>query len=292
MTGQIDPPEDTIPDDVSPRPVALGLLLRKAREARGMSIADVVAALKYSPRQIEALESDRLDLLPGSVFERGIVRSYARLLKLDPVPLLELLQAASPETPLEVQAPADMGVAMPRVSRQNSIVTTGLILVTVLAVLGGLWHLLVPAEVPLATPADPQAAVDLPAPVATPAIFSEQNVVAVVPPPPREIPADPASVSAVQAITPAINEALPVGTGTGRPLSFEFRGTSWVEVKDATQRIIFTGQYLAGTRQVAQGQPPFQIVIGNAPLVDLKYEGRSVDLAPHIRADVARLTLE
>ncbi|MBX9849941.1 MAG: DUF4115 domain-containing protein, partial [Rhodocyclaceae bacterium] len=38
--------------------------------------------------------------------------------------------------------------------------------------------------------------------------------------------------------------------------------------------------------------PPFQLVIGNAQTVKLRYEDRAVDLLPYIRADVARLTLD
>src|SRR5205085_357333 len=40
------------------------------------------------PRQLEALESEKFDQLPGGTFVRGMVRSYARLLKVDPGPLL------------------------------------------------------------------------------------------------------------------------------------------------------------------------------------------------------------
>ena len=47
--------------------------------------------LKFGARQLEALEADRFDELPGGTFARGMVRSYARLLKLDPEPLLARL---------------------------------------------------------------------------------------------------------------------------------------------------------------------------------------------------------
>lgn len=288
-----NPVEEASPEPETPAERAsLGLLLRKAREARGLSIADIVAALKYSPRQIEALEADQLSALPSSVFVRGIVRSYARMLKLDPEPLLELLQTEIPVAPPEVRPPEDMGVAMPRASRQNSVLMVGLMLVTVVAVIGGLWHFLAPTQPPVAPLAEQQGAVDLPAP-AMPSPTPDRASVGDIQALPAPVPdiAAPVAVPMEQPKAPVVDSTLPVPAG-GRPLSFEFRGTSWVEVKDATQRIIFTGQYLAGTKQVALGQPPFQIVIGNAPLVDLKYEGRSVDLAPHIRADVARLTLE
>ncbi|HYL88646.1 MAG TPA: helix-turn-helix transcriptional regulator, partial [Burkholderiales bacterium] len=59
----------------------VGGTLKAAREERGLSIAEVAQSLKFAPRQLEALEQERFDLLPGGTFVRGMVRSYARLLK-------------------------------------------------------------------------------------------------------------------------------------------------------------------------------------------------------------------
>ena len=66
----------------------LGEVFRQTREGRGESIADVAHALKLSPRQIEAIEMERFDLLPGAAFVRGFVRNYARYLGLDPDAML------------------------------------------------------------------------------------------------------------------------------------------------------------------------------------------------------------
>src|SRR5574341_690128 len=67
----------------------VGQELAAAREARGLALADVAQSLKFAQRQLEALEQERFDALPGAPFAKGMVRSYARLLKLDPEPLLE-----------------------------------------------------------------------------------------------------------------------------------------------------------------------------------------------------------
>ena len=66
----------------------VGAELQRAREARGLALSEVAQQLKFAPRQLEALEQDRFDLLPGGTFVRGMVRNYARLLKLDPEPLV------------------------------------------------------------------------------------------------------------------------------------------------------------------------------------------------------------
>jgi hypothetical protein len=76
------------------------------------------------------------------------------------------------------------------------------------------------------------------------------------------------------------------------PLVFEFDASSWIEVRDATQKIVFVGEYPKGTHRVVEGQPPFQVWIGQASAVRVTYRGRRIDLAPHTREEIARLAIE
>jgi cytoskeleton protein RodZ len=48
----------------------------------------------------------------------------------------------------------------------------------------------------------------------------------------------------------------------------------------------------AGSERILRGRPPFEIVIGNASHVKLEYNNKPVDLRPHTRVEVARLTLK
>ena len=74
-----------------------GTLLREAREAAGLHIAALAVSLKVPVRKLEALEADRLDLLPDAVFVRALASSVCRTLKMDPAPVLERLpQTAAP----------------------------------------------------------------------------------------------------------------------------------------------------------------------------------------------------
>jgi cytoskeletal protein RodZ len=57
--------------------------LKREREMRGVSLAEVSAATRISTRFLEAIESDRWESLPGGVFNRGFIRSVARYLGLD-----------------------------------------------------------------------------------------------------------------------------------------------------------------------------------------------------------------
>ena len=56
-------------EPVAPAPT-LGQRLRSERERQGLSISDVAQRLKYAPRQIEAIESDDFNALPGLTFVR------------------------------------------------------------------------------------------------------------------------------------------------------------------------------------------------------------------------------
>jgi len=109
MTTQQD---NQIPNtgDVSGLPKSVGKILGEAREQHGLSVFDVSNRIKFAPRQIEALEADDFVLLPEAAFVRGFVRSYARLLQLNPDPLLAALpsshaQAASTQELKSVNIP-------------------------------------------------------------------------------------------------------------------------------------------------------------------------------------------
>ena len=57
--------------------------LRREREMRGVTIEEVAAATRISPRFLEALENEQWDRLPGGAFNRGFIRSVARYIGLD-----------------------------------------------------------------------------------------------------------------------------------------------------------------------------------------------------------------
>ena len=75
-----------------------GAMLRQAREAQGLHIGALAVALKVPVKKIEALEADRFDLLPDTVFVRALASSVCRVLKMEPNPILEKLpHTATPQ---------------------------------------------------------------------------------------------------------------------------------------------------------------------------------------------------
>ena len=57
--------------------------LRRERESRNIALETITDSTKISSRHLSALEQERFESLPGGVFNRGIVRGYARVVGLD-----------------------------------------------------------------------------------------------------------------------------------------------------------------------------------------------------------------
>src|SRR5215831_6950491 len=66
-----------------------GRKLREARERRGLSLRQISNATKISMLTLEALERNDIARLPGGIFGRGVVRSYALEVGLDPESAIE-----------------------------------------------------------------------------------------------------------------------------------------------------------------------------------------------------------
>ncbi len=97
---------------------SVGAALRQLREQRGWSIADVSARLKFAARQIEALENEDWSGLPRGSSLRGFLRNYARLLEIDPEPLLVAVEgpaaAAANARPVPSMSATPLPASSPR----------------------------------------------------------------------------------------------------------------------------------------------------------------------------------
>ncbi len=71
----------------------LGQWLREAREARGLSLAEVEEATRIRQRYLSALEADDWSSLPSEAVGRGFLRNYALFLGLDAEEMLARRQA-------------------------------------------------------------------------------------------------------------------------------------------------------------------------------------------------------
>jgi cytoskeleton protein RodZ len=82
---------------------SLGARLKKEREQRKITLDDISLSTKIAPRFLVAIEEEQFDQLPGGIFNKGFVRSYARYLGVDENQAVADYVAATttalPETP-------------------------------------------------------------------------------------------------------------------------------------------------------------------------------------------------
>ncbi len=87
-----------------------GLKMKRQREERGVTLRQIADATKISMVSLEALERNDISRLPGGIFSRAFVRSYAMEIGLDPEQTVrdflvqfphDSLTAGSPHAPLE-----------------------------------------------------------------------------------------------------------------------------------------------------------------------------------------------
>ncbi|NVH29031.1 helix-turn-helix domain-containing protein [Lactobacillus delbrueckii subsp. bulgaricus] len=87
--------------------LGIGEQLRKAREAKGLSISDIEKATKIQSRYLEAIENNDFDKLPGDFYVRAFIRQYAQIVGLDGKELLSQYQGeVANEVTSEVSQPA------------------------------------------------------------------------------------------------------------------------------------------------------------------------------------------
>src|SRR6266566_7928577 len=82
-----------------------GSRMRHAREQRGISLRQIADATKISVSQLEALERNDISRLPGGIFSRAFVRSYAAEVGVDPEQTVRDFLAQFPHDSVTIGSP-------------------------------------------------------------------------------------------------------------------------------------------------------------------------------------------
>ncbi len=126
---------------------SFGENLRKAREARDITLQEIAASTKIGTRALQALEDERFEQLPGGIFNKGFVRSYARCVGLDEektvAAYMEAANVAQPETNIQalseqVTAAREMTMREPWLAIHAGTVVGALAVIVALG-LGAMW---------------------------------------------------------------------------------------------------------------------------------------------------------
>jgi cytoskeleton protein RodZ len=85
---------------------------------------------------------------------------------------------------------------------------------------------------------------------------------------------------------------VPVADNSVTRLDIAASQETWVSVVDAKGKQLYSKIIYAGGHEMVEAKTPLELVVGNAIGTTLMVNGKSVDLAPHTRVNVARLKLE
>jgi cytoskeleton protein RodZ len=287
----------------TPSARTLGQTLAAERERQGLSRADVAQRLHMSAYQIEAIENGDYARLPQGTFLRGFVRNYAKVLGLQAESLLAMLvEATAPKRP-GIVVPTESIRFDPLGQRLDNPYVKAVVIAFVLIALGFAamyWWLFIRPTPPAAMAHKPAMEMrsQTPAAFAAPAPRLEPIAPPVASTPPAAAALDarktPAPIAdAAKKTEPPKPAPPPVNAAQGSTLKFVFKGQSWVEVRDKQGRLLFSRLNPAGSEPVeVSGRPPFNVVVGNAPDVQLYYNDHEFDLEPHTKVAVARFTVE
>lgn len=126
------------PDERADNNQSLGTQLRATREARGVSLREISDQTRISMRHLEAIEMDNYKELPGGIFNRSFIKSYARYVRFEEGRALELYSRTARELGEDTEAVPSVRerVYMNGDSNRSPLVT-GLMVIVLLAVLAG-----------------------------------------------------------------------------------------------------------------------------------------------------------
>ncbi|MDM0105666.1 DUF4115 domain-containing protein [Variovorax sp. J22R24] len=272
-----------------------GDMLREAREAHGLHIEMVAAALKVSPQKLAALEADDIESLPDPVFARALAASVCRALRIDPAPVLAKLPGAQRPGLADADQTISRNLrsAAPRSGAgSNWLPSRPLLVVVLLLLIGAAVLFWLPQSVfdrvgesiaqLTATESGDQASKSSKAPSGPAGTTTEAvaPAAAPVPPPVETAPAEPAA-------------AAPDATASVDLIVFVAREDSWITVTELGGKQLLRRTVKAGETVGLSGNLPFQVVVGRASAVDVRVRGKAFDLAPLTRSGgVARFEIK
>jgi cytoskeleton protein RodZ len=243
-----------------------GATLRQARERRGVSLKQIAAATKISVAALEGLERNDITRLPGGIFSRAFVRSYAVEVGLDPDKTIQQFVASFPnEVTVAAQAAAGRIEDNQAIESERRTAVTFLRLILVSVPAAGL--VLYFATVGHRASAPPATtSIALQEPVATPPAASVPATTAERPPDTVAPPAAPSPPVTTAAATTAaaVGDRLLVGLMVKRAV--------WVSATVDGQKTI-ERLFQAGEQRTVEVRRELVLTAGDATAVALTLNG-------------------
>ena len=318
----MDTGTDTMPEGADKQKP--GAVLAARRKAEGLTEEQIASRLKMTLRQLRALEADDYETLHGIAISRGFVRAYARVLKIDPEPLVAMFGESNPYNvapPKGISAKTGESFVQNQVSfRKKGNLTGKIVIVLIVLVVAAIvaWNMKLFSFDRQAAKTDKSAVVSAPAAStmqeAQPEVKAQEQKVPenaqVVPDKGQQN--QPASVDSGngKAATPAAAVMQPsenrshqiqsgqvggttasVQDGTSR-LNMNFSEKSWVRVQANDGTILAEYMGVPGEQRSLDVTGPVTVIVGYAPGVSMTFRGAPVDLESRAVNSVARISLK
>ena len=237
--------------------IECGQRLADARSKAGLSIDEIAQKSRIPAKTLAALEAGDWDRLGASVFVRGQVRSYAKLLGLDAESLLA-------EAEVDMARPVAL-ISHEHVSGWERFFNQLGMKVVYVVMTAGLAIPVYMAVTRSPVPEQDQLAAEAIQPPATAERRAEREPVV-------------ASMAALPKPAPAL-------------LSFDFDGESWVQFYAADGSVLEQGLMKAGDQRQFKPGELGRAVVGNAADVRISFAGNAIDMSPWMRSNVARFAV-
>jgi cytoskeleton protein RodZ len=284
--------------EASPAALTAGQMLKAARIRAGVHLGVLSTVIKVPVRKLEALEADRYQPEHSPAFARGLASAVCRHLRTDPGPILALMPQATNFLDANgtvrhaYSEPANLGhVHHPSGGLPVRALWAAVGMLLVIAALLWLpnpahWQWPEQAAAYFSNSDKPSngAAGDSTANVEMPAVPS--------------VATDPSAMGAVTVVPNELSTPAPVpkplGTATDRnsDLVMTATDTSWVEVRDLQNQLIWTGILNAGDTHRVPVLSPVKLVLGRANAIQLVHKGQALDIRPFTQANTARFEVK
>lgn len=329
LPPEAEPEEVTQPEVVQPEvtpPARLpGAELLALRLQSGMTVEQMAARLKLTPRQILALEADNYTALPGMTIVRAFIRAYAKVLNVDPTPLVAMIPDQKVRE-VKNLAPTWRGMStpysetrLPTMGGRNPVAGKWMLAVLLIVLLIGallvsrqkgwlpnLSRLEIPqkdkaessasapqiaktTEASAAKAADSESGklVQKELPPITPNQVLPATVDKAVDPAQGDKPADAVGSPEVVAPASSINPANVVNA-----LVLKCNEQSWYEIRRANGNVVRSGLLQAGATESFEIVEPVQLTLGNAPGVEASFRGAPLEFRSEDGNKVVKLSLK
>lgn len=284
--------------------LAAGDMLRQAREERGYHLPALAAHLKVSVHKLEALEAGDLAVFPDVVFVRALASAVCRVLKIDPAPVLaQLPKPPGKDLSSGVDSVKARVAVGPAQSKKNDFPSSktfpwmGVVVLLVVATVGvlfypqllGYWKSSTAASAPaaprsnnVAGVADQSEPVSLGGSSTDPVPEAPANGVA-------DSGAGPTGTGQSSPVAAISAAAAAAASAQSAPLlHFKTSQDSWVQVKEASGKVVFEKTIRAGTNEDIVATPPLRLIVGNVAGVEMQLRGSVFDLKKVTKGSTAR----